>query len=125
MAFTVEKLLLTEERKTQLEEALANDDLTDPLAQCISEAEADVARLTAGYELEDAATEGWIRPIALWKAFVAAETPVPSDIQAAYDAAMKELEAIAKGERPNLPRTDDGEDPSANTGDWGSADKIS
>ena len=124
MAFTIEKLLLTDERKTQLTAALANTGQSDPLGQCITEATADVARYTAGYVIEEAASDGWTRAIALWKAFTVAELAVPDDIKAAYDEAMKELIAISKGERPNLPRVDDGEEQASSTGAWGSEAKI-
>lgn len=124
MSFTADKLMLTDNRREQLTAALANTDLDDPLATCIAEAEADVARFTAGYTIDQSSLDGWIRALALWKAFVVAELGVPEDIQKAYDEAIAELKDIALGKRPNLPRTDDAEDNNTSTGNWGSDTKI-
>ena len=120
---TIAQLLLTDERQTQLTSALASTGLADPLARCITEAEADVARFTAGYVIAQDSLDGWTRAIALWKAFTVAELGVPDDIQKAYDAAVGELKDIALGKRPNLPREDVGSTPER--GAWGSSTKIS
>lgn len=125
MSFTADQLLLTDERKTQLIAALANTGLADPLGTCITEATADVDRYTAGYTIAQSSLDGWIRALALWKAFTVASLGVPDDIQKAYDAAITELKDIALGKRPNLPRTDEADDPNTSTGTWGSATKIS
>lgn len=122
MAFTVDQLALTDDRKEQLQAALANSGLADPLGQCISEAGSEVSRLTAGFVIEEASLNSWTRKIALWNAFVLAELSVPEDIQTAYDDTMKELRAIAAGDRPNLPRTD--ANPAPGKGGWGSKTKI-
>ena len=119
---TPAQLLLTDERQTQLTAALANTGLDDPLAQCIAEAAADVARLTAGYVIADESLAGWTRALALWKAFTIAELGVPEDIEKAYDAAVAELRDIAQGRRPNLPHAE--ASPAADAGAWGSQRRI-
>jgi len=120
---TTSQLLLTDDRQAQLTSALANTGLADPLGKCLSEAEADVARFTAGYAIAQDSLDGWTRAIALWKAFTVAELGVPDDIQKAYDAALAELKDIALGKRPNLPRSEPV--PTPNPGAWGSAARIS
>lgn len=117
MAFLPDQLLLPPDKQAQLEAALANTGQPDPLGLCCAEAEADVARLTAGYLIERACLDGFIRALALWKAYTLAETAVPDAIQKSYDAAMAELRAIAAGQRPNLPATTAAPPPSAA---WGS-----
>lgn len=124
MAFTVQDLLLTEERKTQLTSALANLGVVDPLGKVITEAAADVARYIRGYVVADDSQNGWIRVIALEKAYLAGELGVPEDIASAAKAAREELAAIARGDRPNLPREDLGATPDPNAGAWGSATKL-
>lgn len=126
MALTVDQLLLTDDRKTQLIAALENTGEDEPLERCIAEAEADVARLTAGYTIAQSSLDGWARVIALYKAFLAAELGIPEDIATAYKDVKEELTAIAEGKRPNLPREEDDDEttPSPSTGSWGSKDKI-
>ena len=120
---TPSQLLLTDDRQSQLTTALANTGIPDPLAQCISEAEADVARYTAGYVIAQESRDGWTRAIALWKAYTAAELGVPDDIQKSYEATIEELKDIAQGKRPNLPRPDI--TPAPGQGAWGSRRRIS
>ena len=122
MAFTVDQLALTDDRKEQLQAALANSTVADPLAQAIAEAVSEVSRLTAGFVIAEASLNSWTRKIALWNAFVIAELSVPEDIQTAYDDTMKELRAIAAGDRPNVPRVTT--TPAPGKGSWGSNAKI-
>jgi hypothetical protein len=122
MAFTVAQLALTDDRKQQLEAALANSELEDPLEQAIAEAVSEVSRLTAGFVIEEASLNSWTRKVALYNAFVIAELGVPEDIKDAYDDTMEELRAIAGGKRPNLPRVE--ATPAPGKGSWGSAEKI-
>lgn len=123
MAFTESNLLLTERKLTQLTAALANTDIPDPMATCIAEATADVARLTAGFILDDASINGFIRALALFKAYSLCG-PVPDDVNKQYDNAMKELNSIARGERPNLPRVPEAGGGTQSSGGWGSETKI-
>ena len=104
MAFTTEQLLLPPGKVAQLEKALTTLEVDDPLQLLCTEAAADVARMTAGYVLDEVSQRTFIRSLVLFRAYSAAGTGVPPQIQTDYDAAMKELEAIAKGERPNLPK---------------------
>lgn len=124
MPFTPDQLLFTATKQAQLTAALANTGVEDPLQLCCEEAEADVARLTTGYTIAQESLDGWIRAVALWKAYTLAETGVPDAVQKSYDAAMAELRDIAAGKRPNLPRTDAEEDPSSSVGTWGSRTKL-
>ena len=124
MAFTVDQLLLKDDRKAQLIAALAGTGQADPLGKCISEAVADVVRLTKGYVVDQDSLDGWTRNIALWKAYTAAENEMPANIKDAHDSALKELSAIAAGQRPNLPRVELTNAPAVSTGQWGGNQKI-
>jgi len=123
MAFTDDDLLLSPDKAAQLTKALATIGVADPLQYLCDEATADVARFTTGYVLSAESTRSFIRSLALFRAYSKAG-PVPADVQRDYEAALKELEAIAKGERPNLARTppETGEEPA--TGNWGSSTQI-
>ncbi len=110
MAFTDNDLLLSADKSAQLTRALANLGVADPLQYLCDEAVADVARMTIGYVIDDNALRGFIRSLALFRIYGYAG-PVPKDIQASYDAARSELEAIASGKRPNLPRVQTGTNP--------------
>jgi len=125
MAFSFDKsqLLLTDEKSVQLTTALANLDVADPLQQVCDEAAAVVTRMMASYALTDAQVAGFIRAIALFEAYRVANIPAPDDVSTANDAAMKELTAIASGERPNLPKVADS-DLTPGAGSWGSNDKT-
>lgn len=124
MPFTVDKLLLTETRKSQLTVALANLGVADPLGSLISEAVSEVNRFTAGYVIDENSLNGWIRTITLYKAYTVAELGVPEDLTKAFEVAMKELSDIAAGKRPNLPTTPVDEETPSPTGGWGSETKI-
>ena len=121
MAFTKFDLLLDAAKMAQLTRALSNLNVADPLQYLCDEAGADVARRTAGYVLDALSLRNFNRSLALYRAYSNAG-PVPPDVQKNYDAADKELEAIAKGERPNLPRKTDGA--AAPTGKWGSKTNV-
>lgn len=112
MAFTDDDLLLSADKVTQLTKALSNMNVADPLQYLCDEASADVARLTTGYVLDDNSVRGFIRALALYRIYGYAG-PVPLDVQKAYDAASAELQAIASGRRPNLPRVNTGVNPPA------------
>jgi hypothetical protein len=121
MAFTEDQLLLSADRAAQLTKALATETVADPLQVLCDEAAADVARMTAGYVLDDLSLGNFTRSLALYRAYSKAG-PVPMDVQTDYDAATKELEAIASGKRPNLPRAEAGTNPPS--GQWGGATKV-
>lgn len=115
-------LLLSPDRQAQLTKALSNLGVADPLQTMCDEAAADVARLTAGYVLDPLSLQQMTRSLALYRAYAKAG-PVPKDVKTDFDAAMKELEAIAEGKRPNLPKV--AVIPSApNAGAWGSGRRI-
>lgn len=122
MAFTTDQLLITPARLAQLQKALSSLGVADPMAQCIAEAEAEVDRLTSGYEIAEASRTAWVRIAALYKAYSLAEA-VPADIKSQYEAAIKELTAISNGERKNLTQID-GDDAEVAPGGWGSGDKV-
>jgi hypothetical protein len=124
MPFTVQDLLLTEERKTQLTAALANLGVADPLGKIVGEASADVARLTRGYVIEESSVNGWIRVLALERAYLVAELGVPEDMATAADAAREELAAIASGRRPNLQLAAAPSTAPVSSGSWGSSPKV-
>jgi hypothetical protein len=105
MPFTKDHLLLTDERRAQLEAALANTGVPDPLALAITEAEAEVERLTLGYVVAEPVRFGWIRSVALYRAW-AITGAVPEDVRRDYEAAWRELTAISAAERKNLPRAE-------------------
>lgn len=114
--------MLSADKVAQLTKALATLEVADPLQYLCDEAAADVARLTTGYVLDDAAVRGFVRALALYKAYGYAG-PVPKDVQANYDSAVKELEAIAEGKRPNLPKVTTSSQ-STISGSWGSGRKV-
>ena len=124
MPCSASDLLLTEDRKAQLTAALANLGVADPLGKLIGEAVADVARLTRGYVVDEQSVNGWVRVLALERAFLAAELGVPKDIMEAAKAAREELAAIARGDRPNLPLAEASVTPPVNAGVWGSNERI-
>jgi hypothetical protein len=120
MSFSVDQLALTADRRAALEAALANSGLPDPLGRILAEAEAEVDRLSAGYQLADDSRLSLVRRLALCQLFTVAELAVPEDIRAAYADAMAELRALAAGQRRNTPPGDP-----ALAGDWGSQPRLS
>ena len=123
MAFEKTNLLLTDARLAQLEAALANVAVTDPLGVAIAEAEAEVIRLTYGYVLAELVMDGFIRALALYKAWSITGS-VPEDVRRNYEDAIKELGAISAGERKNLPRVEAPALASPAAGSWGSQPDI-
>jgi len=118
-------LLLSQDKAAQLTKALSVLGVHDPLQYLCDEAAADVARYITGYVLEENQVRGFVRSLALFAAYSLANVPVPKDVQTSYDGAIKELEAIAKGERPNLPRVQSpSAGGSASVGGWGSRERI-
>ena len=107
MAFTEDDLLLSPDKSAQLTKALSGLNVADPLQYLCDEAAAEVARMTTGYVLDDLSVRSLTRAVALFRIYSFA-APVPVDVQKDYDGATKELEAIAKGERPNLPKQQSG-----------------
>lgn len=130
MAFTIPDLKLTLDKITQIEKALGGvADVSDPenpvaekLQGICDEAAADVARLTTGYVLDAVSVTNFTRSLALFRAY-GYIGPIPKDVDRNHDDAMKELTAIAAGDRPNLPKV---KTTSQNTisGGWGSNKKI-
>lgn len=116
-------LLLSPDRAAQLTKALSNLGVADPLQTMCDEATADVARMTTGYVLDPLSLQQMTRSLALYRAYAKAG-PVPKDVKQDFDAAMKELEAIAEGKRPNLPKIASSP-ASPNAGAWGSGRHIS
>lgn len=122
MAFTVTDLKLAADKLAQITKALggAASSTTD-LQDLCDEAAADVARLTTGYVIDDLSAVNFTRAIVLFRAY-GYIGPIPKDVQANYDAVMKELEAIAKGERPKLEQTTS--QAAQSTGNWGSKTRL-
>jgi hypothetical protein len=123
MAFQETDLLLTDAKLAQLVAALANTSVTDPLAVAIAEAEAEVARLTYGYTISELVMDGFIRSLALYKAWSITGS-VPEDVRQNYEDAMKELAAISAGERKNIPRVAAPALDSPAAASWGSGTNI-
>ena len=104
MAFTKDQLLLSDAKQAQLAAALSNVDQADPLQFLCDEAAADVARLTTGYVLDANSLSSMTRALALYRIYSIANVPAPKDVADNYKSATTELEAIASGKRPNLPK---------------------
>ena len=125
MPFSVTDLKLPADKLTQLERALggkAGDEAAPKLQGICDEAVATVARLTIGYVLDPVDISGFIRAIALGRAYGQVGT-IPKDVEKNEKAALDELTAIAEGKRPNLPKV---VAPSQSTigGGWGSNPKL-
>lgn len=123
MALTVQALFLTADRSAQLDSALASVGTDRPLETLVAEAEAKVQHYAAGYVVDDHVRDGFARILALYQAFVIAETTVPEDLRAAHTEVMDALRAIAAGDVENLPVED--EDLMKDTAAaWGSEPRI-
>jgi hypothetical protein len=107
MAFTKDQLLLPADKVAQLTKGLATLSVADPLQYLCDEAAGTVTRMTTGYVLDDGSTRTFIRALALFAAYSNAGTGVPKNVADEQSAAMKELEAIAEGKRPNLAKAAD------------------
>lgn len=123
MAFTKTDLLLTDTRLEQLECALGNSGGSDPLEMAIAEADADVSRLTNHYIITDLVRAGFVRALALYKAWNISGA-VPDEIRRNYEDVMSELRAIAAGERRNLPRVAAPEMSTPASASWGGRPSI-
>jgi hypothetical protein len=121
MAFAESDLLLGDDKLTELKAALSTVGVDAPLQVCIDEAMAEVTRLTAGFVLEEASLDRFIRALALQQAYTLAG-PVPVEVQKLYDDVVAELTAIARGDRPNLPVAET--DPAQPSAAWGSRDIV-
>lgn len=121
MAFSVKDLKLPADKQGQLNRALggaANDQANAALQTICDQAAAVVARMTAGYVIDAVSLADFTRSVALYRAYGEAG-PVPKDIEKNYTDAWTELQAIAAGKRPNLPKTNDAA-LSGRAGAWGS-----
>lgn len=121
MPFTVKDLKLPHDKSSQLNRALGgaiDDDAAQALQTICDESAAVVARMTTGYVIDAVSLKDFTRAIALYRAYGFAG-PIPKDIEGNYKAVTEELQAIAGGKRPNLPKV---ETPAQNTisGGWGS-----
>jgi hypothetical protein len=104
MSLTVANLNLPADKLAQVATALGDTGGVNAALQGICDgAAADVARLTSGYVLDDASVTNFGRAITLFRMYGQIGT-VPADVEKNYDDAWKELQSIAKGERPNLPK---------------------
>lgn len=104
--FDDDDLLLSADKVQQFTAALATGEVADPLQQLCDEAASIVARMTTGYVIDNDSIFSFIRAIAVHNAYINSGTPAPPDVTARYEANMRELEAIAGGKRPNLPKTE-------------------
>ncbi len=108
MSIAISDLKLPADKIAQIEKSLGGDptDLAAPNLQNIcDEAFADVGRLTTGYVIDPTSITNFTRALALYRAYGYIGT-VPKDVQRNHDDAKAELEAIAQGKRPNLPKTE-------------------
>jgi hypothetical protein len=103
--FDDDDLLLSADKVEQFTLALATDEVADPLQELCDEAAAIVARMTTGYVVDNNSVFSFIRAIAVFNAYLNSGTPAPEDVTKRYASNMGELEAIAGGKRPNLPKT--------------------
>lgn len=100
-------LQLSADKVQQFTQALATDEVADPLQELCDEAAADVSRLTAGYILDNVSIFNFIRAIAVYNAYINSGTPAPDDVTTRYKNIWSELQSISRGERPNLPKVTD------------------
>lgn len=107
MSLQVSDLNLPADKLGQFAAALGDSSPAYPVLQTYcDDAAGDVNRLTAGYLLDATSLRNFSRAIALFRLY-GQIGPVPADIEKSYDAAWKELQSIAVGQRPNLPKTPD------------------
>jgi hypothetical protein len=104
MPLQVSDLDLPDDKLAQIATALGDGSNTNAALQGFCDAAAaDVARLTAGYLLDDVSITNMARAIAIFRV-LAQIGPVPSDVEKNYDSYWAELQSISKGARPNLPK---------------------
>ncbi len=124
MSLAVSDLNLPADKLAEIATALGDTSGTNAALQAICNgAAADVTRLTNGYVIDPTSLTNFGRAIALYRGYGEIGT-VPDSVQKNYDDCWKELQSIAKGERKNIPRVDDGQPQSTSTGGWGSHHKI-
>lgn len=124
MTFAPADLLLTDEVQGELTQALTNAGMVQPLEQCIAEAQAVVTDYTAAYSIADDRERGWVRAIALWKAFtISGQGKVADAYQKSYDLAMEELKDVRDGKFALAPSAVAPEPEQVGT--WGGTTRIS
>lgn len=111
---TPSQLLLPPALQARLAAALAAAGVDDGLQTCIDDAAAVVSDYIAGYSLSAARTEGWTRTLAVHRAYLLALVGVPKDLQTAFEAALRELEAVRDGKFSGA--LEDEDDPPASPG---------
>ena len=123
MSLQVSDLQLSADKLTQFAAAQGDTSGTNASLQEICNAAAeDVTRLTDGYVISADSLTNFGRSIALFRAYGAIGL-VPPDIEKNYDSNWKELQSIAKGERPNLAKTVSS-DQAINAGGSGSGHRV-
>ena len=100
-------LQLSADKVAQFTAALATEEVADPLQQLSDEAASKVARLTAGYVLDNNSIFEFIRALAVYNAYTNSGTPCPDDVETRYKSVDLELKEISKGLRVNLPKAPD------------------
>jgi len=122
MPFSVKDLKLPADKAAQIERALGSDpnvnEALPALQGVCDEAAAEVARLTTGYIIDAVSISNFTRAIALGRAY-GYIGPIPKDIAENAKEAKDELTAIAKGDRPNLPKVANAQ-LTGRAGKWGS-----
>ena len=123
MSLQVSDLQLSADKLTQFAAALGDTGGSNALLQAICDAAAaDVARLTTGYVIDPNSITNFAKSIALFRAY-GQVGPVPPDVEKTYDDNWKELQSISRGERPNLPKTQDTTQATI-AGGWGSEHRL-
>ena len=101
---TVSDLKLSADKLSQIATALGDTGGENAALQGLcDEAAADVARLTAGYVLDATSLTNFGRAITLFRAY-GLVGQVPPDVEKEYQNCWNELQSIARGDRPNLPK---------------------
>lgn len=122
MTFTVSDLLLADDVLAELNDALANSGVVAAVDQCIAEAVALVDSYTSAYTIADDRIKGWVRPVALFKAFsITGQGKSPQGYKDAYEAALAELKDVRDGKFPYAPATTVA---TSSTGAWGSQTRL-
>jgi len=123
MTLAVSDLDLSPDKLVQFAAAQGDTSGTNAALQEICNAAAeDVTRLTDGYVISQNSFTNFGRALALFRAYGAIGL-VPPDVEKNYDSAWKELQSIAKGERPNLAKTVSS-DQAINAGGFGSGHRV-
>lgn len=101
MTFDKTDLLITEAELSGITTALANDTVTTPIETAIAQAQTQVEAYTGRYVVPDNWLKKLVRAVALHDLY-AQIGQIPPQRKDAYDAALKELEAIRDGKFPTL-----------------------